>query len=148
MRRALRRALGSAARDGWAAEEAARTLLFLEELSPRSRRWRSLLPALPPGPRAGLLASLVARLMPATSLWPHMEELLRRGPGEGVQLDDLTTIAVLAGEPLHDRLAALLPEITDPRLHRCIHVQLGRPEPEQMHFLQPLPPPDGPPDAQ
>jgi hypothetical protein len=125
IRRALEEALGSTARCGASAVQAAIALLQGDPaLSPRDRRLASVLAAAAPMQRAELVLVMCVRGAPLSAVAPHLEELLvSADPGVSGALIGISTW--LRSSKARALLRSLLPRVVDAELRADIEEGLG-----------------------
>lgn len=122
----LEAALGSPARAGSSAAEAALSLLASEPpWSPRDRRLSSVLAGAPPVERAELVSSMCVRGAPFAAVAPHLESLFTSSDPQVVdQMQGL--LGWLKSPKLHALLRQVLPRVVDADLRAEIEEELGQ----------------------
>jgi hypothetical protein len=130
VRERLEAALGSPARQGGSAAEAAIALVNGQPRLPiRDKRLRAVLTNAPPPERAELFVSMCVHSAPFSALAEHLESLFTSGDLRvTTQLMGIT--GWLKSAKAHAMLRQLLPRVVDPDLRADIEEQLGEvPEP-------------------
>jgi hypothetical protein len=127
VRDALEVALGSGARGGASAAEAAAALLDSEPaLSARDKRLPGVLAAAPPPQRAGLVFAMCVRGAPLGVVASHLESLLT-SPDARVTSALVGVALWLKSSKAHALLRAVLPRVVDAELRADIEEELGEP---------------------
>jgi hypothetical protein len=124
---ALEGALGSTARGGSSAAEAAMALLDGDPpFSVRDRRLPALLARAPLQQRAGLVFAMCVRGAPFSVVAPHLESLLTSS--DACVTGSLVGVAIWLKSPkAHALLRSLLPRVVDAELRADIEEELGEP---------------------
>jgi len=127
VRGALESALGSGARRGSSAAEAAVALLESDPpLSPRDKRLPGVLANAPPAQRAALVFAMCVRGAPFALVAAHLESLLTSSDARVTSA--LVGVALWLKSPkAHALLRTILPRVVDAELRADIEEELGEP---------------------
>jgi hypothetical protein len=136
VRRALRGALGSPARGGAAAAEAAQAMLDRHLIGPHNRQLGPIFEAAPPAARGALLTAFIHRKVPLEAVWPSVAALLTSAdPAITAPFEE--DLCRLPWRRLGPRILELAPRVVAPGIRGTIDLYLERRTEADLYWQDP-----------